>query len=323
MTPGEQSRPIVVATILMSGVACGLLVLSGDVADPARAAVRDGLRPGQIWFGDALAAMKSTVRNWADDSAIPGRRKEPLDDADAPAAGSSRRIRRLELANALLREQLHRNERIGRSPYRGEASEPLTSADLISARVLGEETAGLWRSGYLLDGGSRSGLAESDLVLQDDAALVDVGEGEKLETGFAVFAGRCVVGRIRNVGRWTSTIEPVAAIGFRGRAQLVRKTERGFAFGAIGVIEGTGEGDCNLTMIPAAEPVAVGDDVYTISDGGVFPFPMYYGRIVRADLPATASLWTIRVEPAAETARPRTVQILRRRLNPKRLARGG
>lgn len=312
--PAEQSRPIVVATILMSGIACGLLALSGDVADPARAALRDALRPGQIWFSEAIAAVKSHLRDWLQDE------QRESGEESAATGDPDLRLRQLELANALLRERLDQEARWGRSPYRGEQVPPLVSAELLAARVLGEETGGLWRGGYLLDGGSRAGIAESDLVLQDAGLLVDAGREQRLETGFAVFAGRCVIGRIHRVGRWTSTIQPVTDAGFRGPAQLVRSTDGGFAFGATGVIEGTGEDQCRLKMISASEPVAVGDDVYTVSDGGVFPFPMYYGKVTRAELSAGASHWTIRVEPAAGTARPRTVQVLRRRLNPERMA---
>ena len=148
--------------------------------------------------------------------------------------------------------------------------------DIVTARILGEETARLWRGGLLADRGSRSELKESDLVLQDDAPLADIGKDHRLEQGFPVFAGRTVFGRLQNVGRWSCTIQRVTDADFRGHAQLVRKTGRGFVFGAGGVIVGDGKDRCKLTMIPATEPVSVGDRVYTPSDAG-FPYPMFYG----------------------------------------------
>jgi cell shape-determining protein MreC len=225
--------------------------------------------------------------------------------------------RQLELTNARLHEQLARKEQLGSSPYRGDGASPLVMPDLVTARVLGEETSRLWRGGLLADRGSGSELRESDLVLSDDAPLADVGGDHKLEQGFPVFAGRTVVGRLQNVGRWSCTIQRVTAADFRGHAQLVRKTSRGFVFGASGVIVGDGRDRCKLTMIPATEPVAAGDHVYTPSDAG-FPYPMFYGTVEKATPGATQ--WEIIVKPAAANARSRMVQILRKRFNPARSA---
>jgi len=303
----QQSTTSLPAVILAGAAACGLCFMTEPVTLPLRNAVRDALRPGQLWLAEMVEDVKRVARQWG--------------GGDVPSAQGTtettaeNRFRRLQIRNALLHEQLQRRKSLQRSPHRGDKSPPAFSAHLLQARVLGEETSALWRGGFLLDRGQQHGLRERDLVLRDDGLLIDVGE-DRVERGFPVYAGRCVLGRIQQVGRWTSTVHRVTDASFRGRAQLIRRTAGGYVFGATGVMEGTGEGRCRLTLIPPSEPVAVGDDVYTLSDGGVFPVPMFYGKVVQTELPENAAHWKILVKPAAADSRPRSVQILRKRLKP-------
>jgi rod shape-determining protein MreC len=308
----ESSKPVLIATLLTGGAAAALIACSSHVAPWIRPSVRDALRPAQNRLDSAVTATKSAIVDWAGD-------ERQADDAEQRRSQSTKEIarRQLELANARLREQLQQKEQLGTSPYRGDGATPLVLPDIVTARILGEETARLWRGGLLADRGSRSELRESDLVLQDDAPLADVGADHRLEEGFPVFAGRTVFGRVQNVGRWSCTIQRVTDADFRGHAQLVRKTGRGFVFGAGGVLVGDGNDRCKLTMIPATEPVSIGDRVYTPSDAG-FPYPMFYGTVEKATPGATQ--WEITVKPAAGDTQPRTVQILRKRFNPARNA---
>ena len=311
----ESSKPVLIATLLTGGAAAALMAFSSHVAPWIRPAVRDALRPAQKRLDSAVIATKSAILDWA-------ATKQAADDARQRETQSAKEItrRQLELANARLNEQLRQKEQLGTSPYRGNGATPLVLPDIVTARILGEETARMWRGGLLADRGTRSELRESDLVLQDHAPLADVGTDHRLEQGFPVFAGRTVFGRLRNVGRWSCTIQRVTAADFRGHAQLVRKTGRGFVFGVGGVIVGDGNSRCKLMMIPATEPVSVGDRVYTPSDAG-FPYPMFYGTVEKATPGATQ--WDIIVKPAAGDTRPRTVQILRKRFNPARNAELG
>lgn len=306
----ESSKPVLIATLLTGGAAAALIACSSHVAPWIRPAVRDALRPAQRKLDSTVTASKAAISEWAGEDRL-------ADDTEQRESQSANDIahRLLELTNARLHEQLARKEQHGTSPYRGDTATPLVMPDIVSARILGEETARLWRGGLLADRGSRSELKESDLVLQDDAPLADVGTDHRLEQGFSVFAGRTVFGRLQNVGRWSCTIQRVTDADFRGHAQLVRKTSRGFVFGAGGVIVGDGGDRCKLTMIPSTEPVTVGDRVYTPSDAA-FPYPMSYGTVEKATPGATQ--WEIIVKPAASNARPRTVQILRKRFNPAR-----
>lgn len=313
MTP-QRPQHLVSATLAIAAVAIGLLAFSDRAAQPIRTHLRDGLQPGLTALDRAVHSTRDAVADWSSDSTAVG---------DAHVEDSASRtqlsIRQLAAANARLTEQLANDAESGTSPYRGATSPPLVLTGLVEARVLGKETAAAWRSGWLLNRGTKRGVEESALVVGDEAPLLDVGRDTKLEPGFSVFAGRTVVGRIRAAGRWSSTLELLTSAGFRGHAQLIRKTDAGYAFGATGVIEGTGTGGCKLKMIASAEPVEIGDSVYTVSNGGDFPFPMYYGRVTAAKLHATATHWDIDVEPAARNMRLRVVQVLRKRLNPLRV----
>ena len=313
MPAKQRPQHVIPATLATSAVAIALLAFSDRVGDAVRAGFRDGLRPGLTALEQSVATARIAAREWSESGA-----PQALPAAKTPDASNEHVIRHLQAANANLAERLEASRRVGVSPYRGAAQSPLVLADLVEARVLGRETAEAWRGGWLLNRGSNHGIRESALVLRDGAPLLDIGTDARLEPGFAVFAGRTVVGRIRAAGRWSATLEPVTADTFRGHAQLIRKTRTGYVFGATGVMEGNGKGSCTLKMIPSAEPVAVGDGVYTVSNGGDFPFPMYYGRVTRAEQIAGDNHWEIDVEPAARNTALRVVQILRKRLNPAR-----
>ena len=308
----RRPRSVLPASLLLAAVAFGLTLASESVSDAIRTTVRDGLRPGQHGFEAVVGTIKTGLRDWVGES------EEQI--ADAESDDQEVELRRARIRIALLQEELARAKRIGTSPYRGRSPESPLSADLLQAQVLGEETAQLWRGGLMLNRGHGDGLAESDLVLKDDGTLIAAGNEQGLEPGFPVFAGRCVVGRVRTVGKWTSTVQRVTDADFRGHARLVRRTSTGYVFGAAGVLRGTGGDDCRLTLIPHSEPVEVGDEVYTLSDGGVFPAPLFYGKVTKVVPPSGTPHWEIHVQPAATQAKPRTVQILRKRLKPTRIA---
>lgn len=303
----RRPRSVLPATLLLGAIAFGLTLASDGVTDALRSTIRDGLRPGQHGWLAAIDTVKSGLRDWV---------REDDEPTETESPDTTVELRRAKIRIALLRDDLRRAKRLGTSPYRGLVSDSPMHATLLQARVLGEETAALWRGGLLLNRGRGDGLAESDLVLKDDGTLIAAGKSQELQPGFPVFAGRCVLGRVRTVGKWTSTVERITDADFRGHAQLVRKAGDGFVFGAKGVLRGTGKDDCRLTLIPHSEPVAVGDDVYTLTDGGVFPYPLLYGTVTKVIPPSDDPHWEIHVQPAAAKAKPRSVQILRKRLNP-------
>ena len=300
-------------TVALSLAGSGLLFVPAETARPLRALIRDALGPGQ----KALAAVSRQGRAWS--AALPsvqnqtGRVGELEDELRSVRLAN----RGLEVQAARLREQLQKlSEQQGWGPAAA-VRVPLVTPRLVAARVLGEESAALWRGRKLLGAGVGAGITESALVLDDTRPLVDQGEDARLSSGDAVYAGRIVIGKIAEVGRFSSTLRLVTDSGYSGRARLARRTSQGLVFGPEGTLTGDGSDLCRLTHI--VDPVNVGDEVFTGGTDGAVPLPMYYGTVLRAQLEPGAQEWSIWVKPAATAERLENVLILRRALNPDRI----
>ena len=115
---------------------------------------------------------------------------------------------------------------------------------------------------HFLDVGANDGIAESALVLEGTQPLVDLGSDADVSPGDAVYAGRIVIGKIAEVGRYSSTLRLVTDPGYSGRARLARRNDRGaLVFGAEGTLTADGSELCRLKHI--TDPVNVGDEVFT------------------------------------------------------------
>ncbi|MGQ0633205.1 MAG: rod shape-determining protein MreC [Planctomycetaceae bacterium] len=301
--------------LTFTGLLClaGLALTQAPEAAAARLSrlVRDALVPGQ-W--SARVAVSWSVEQsgrfsswWTD-----GRRDSS--DLSAELTEARRRCEWLQTRCDLDQARAHST---AGDCLAGTASEPLLVPQLVEARILGEEAGRLWRGRRLVAVGTTQQIVESALVLEGDGALVDLGAASELAPGDAVYAGRNVVGKIVEVGRYSSRLLAVTDAGYTGRARLARRTPRGLEFGADGTICGDGSALCRLRRVSV--PVNVGDLVFTGGTDGVLPFPMYYGRVVQTELEEGASEWTIRVEPAASTEPRDTVLILRLSVNPLRV----
>jgi len=225
--------------------------------------------------------------------------------------------RKLELQVAALRDEVAKLARQQRLTPGAASPAPLVTPRLMAARILGEETAALWRGRKLLSVGAGGGIIESALVLDNTRPIVDLGEDADLSPGDAAYAGRIVIGKIAEVGRFSSTLRLVTDPGYSGRARLFHRTSQGLLSGAEGTIVGDGSDLCRLRRIN--DPVNVGDEVFTGGADGALPLPMYYGKVVRAELEAGATEWTVWVRPAAIDERLETVLILKRDVNRDRI----
>ncbi|MDA1212732.1 MAG: rod shape-determining protein MreC [Planctomycetota bacterium] len=312
---------------LLCGTGAVLMALPDAWTASIRQTVRDLLVPG---LTVTVTARESFENQWAVWSESLQTLRTPTQDPEL-----NKKIARLqsELDDAKLqlrRQQLkqleltHRYEefmRYGSSPGVPDLGLPLVNLDLLECRVLGEESSALWRRGQLIQGGSRQNIEESALVLDSPFSLIDQGADADLDTGLPVFAGKCVIGRIVKVGRWTSVVQPLTDRNFRGGlVQLCRQSDDGPLWGTVGMIEGQGVETnlCRLTAVPATEAVSVGDHVYTAIEDGVLPGGMYYGEVVRAELKVGSPHWDIDVRPAATVSQLQRVQVLRRIQNPQR-----
>lgn len=310
MIKPSVTSPWLAAVILLAGSV--LLFVPSESTRGLRARMRDTLRPGQRAVRLAVEATRSWTLAWQS-SPREGRRIRQLEDDLKSARLENRRLA-LQIAGLNAGVQTLRAQQ-GIAP--STTTSPLVTASLVEARVLGEETAALWRGRKLLAAGTREGLAESSLVLDDTRTLVDVGDDTGLSPGDAVYAGRIVIGKIAEVGKYSSTLRLVTDPGYSGRARLARRTSRGLTFGAEGTLTGDGGSLCRLRHI--SDPVSVGDEVFTGGSDGLVPCPMYYGKVVRAELEAGSQEWLVWVQPAAATERLETVLVLRRAVNPDRI----
>lgn len=300
---------------LLSAICLGSLaaaLLPVENITTLRVALHDLLVPGQILTHNlsrrATAILDRTIDHTHDDgtNALAER-----------LAAAELRNRRLELEAAALRQQIQTVSARDAESFSIERPASLFKTALLEARVLGEDAAALWRHRATIGAGGIAGVAESSLVLNDEQPLLDQGTDSQLHAGDAIYAGRTVIGKVAEVGRWSSTVRRVTDPGFSGRARLARHTARGLVFLSEGTLIGDGSNVCRLRHI--AEPVNVGDEVFTGGTDGILPYPMYYGSVVFAELEPAAGEWTVHVKSAAPEQLPHVVHILRIEPNPVRL----
>lgn len=240
-------------------------------------------------------------------------------------------LRRLQSQNAQLQTELDRARTATGSPFVAESAAPLFVPELLDARIVAVDDVSLAiqraSAQRIVDVGQTAGVVPADFVVssqqpheQSERLLIDQGEEADLHADQPVFAGRCVVGKIQKVGRWTSSVLPVTDVEYRGRAQLMRRTAEGLVVGPEGILAGDGKDGCVLNFIAATQPVSVGDEIYTAVAGTPLPLPMYYGRVVAVSLSEGAPYWEIQVKPAETLNQARSVQVLRVVLNPARTA---
>lgn len=178
----------------------------------------------------------------------------------------------------------------------------LVIAKLISTRVIGQSSnadAGL--SKWLAAQGSRQGLTGTELVLTGPGLLAEHGSLLGLRPDQLACAGKSLFGRVSQVGRWTSLIQPVTDPSFRISSRIVRRSPQGAVQGATGILRGTGRG-CVLELVDATEAVAIGDLVYTHANASPAGVALFCGKVVHAEIGPSDEHWHIEVQPAHSSA---------------------
>jgi rod shape-determining protein MreC len=314
----------------------GLLFAPREPASRIESLVHDAALPGlqvleytQQW----ATTLPETFNAWVADTAADAdsHAVEPGPKLEEQLTALRQEIRRLQSQNAQLQSELDQARAATGSPFVAESAPPLFVPELLDARIVAVDdvSVAIQRASAqrIVDLGQTAGVVPADFVVStehphEDSArlLIDQGEHADLHADQPVFAGRCVVGKIQQVGRWTSSVLPVTDLEYRGRAQLMRRTEDGLLVGPEGILAGDGKDACRLNFIAATQPVSVGDEVYTAVAGTPLPMPMYYGRVVAVSLAEGAPYWEIQVKPAETLNHARSVQVLRVVLNPARTA---
>ncbi|MFO1023466.1 MAG: rod shape-determining protein MreC [Planctomycetales bacterium] len=312
---GSQSQ-LVNLIVWLVGIC--LISLPRTVVAPIRALVWDVAAPGHMVLLSATEWTSNRIRSALGFSAGNPTELAALRELE-------RRNRELETQNALLRDRLNHQPADLELQPQVDRTSALIIPEMTTARVVGAEQSRLWNEQPIMAYGRLHGAKPDLLVLDKNRPNVDVGSHLGIAPDSAVYAGRIVVGRIANVGLWTSSLRLVTDTGYRGKARLYHPTpkssrgHKGWIAGAIGILEGTGKGICRLKDVSASQAVQVGDRIFTAEEDGILSSPMFYGEIIRAELKPGDLNWSIDVRPALEMHRVAEVQILKTRLNPARL----
>ena len=328
------SRTNWLATMGATLIGFGLLFAPKTHTDRLETLVHDAALPGLRLLHQAktdVVRMPTDVRELWDERTTDADEDDRPDHArsEEEIARLEQRVRELQSQNAQLQKDLSLARTQTESPFLAESGTPLFVPELIEAKIIAADdvSVAVQRASAqrIVDVGQADGVVPADFVVSSggqssppERVLIDQGRDAALRPDQPVFAGRCVVGKIRQVGRWTSSLLPITDTEFRGRAQLMRQTDRGLIVGSEGILAGDGTAECRLDFIAATEPVAVGDEVYTAVDGTQLPVPMYYGRVTSAHLPEGAPYWDVQVSPAETVQQTASVQVLRMILNPTR-----
>jgi cell shape-determining protein MreC len=305
--PGtKRSTLLSAAAVLVT--AGGLCIAPPRLQQIIRGAVLDAVVSGQALAMNRYEAMRESTRLCA----IPSRPDSPEAKKDTPndsLRNLERICRQLRFENARLREELQLAEKYGVSPIAAPKSRPSAAPEVVRAALVSRQALSQWRTARTLNQGRSAGISEASLVLEEDSPHLDQGTDAGLEPELDVFIGRCVVGRIASVGRWTSTLESITDRRYHALVQIVRPSDQGGSFGTEGILVGQGNGLCKLTEVPTTESVRVGDEVYTSERDSRAGVPLYYGRIRSVE--EAARHWDITVEPAAKIEDLKSVVVLK------------
>lgn len=188
------------------------------------------------------------------------------------------------------------------------SGERSTGVTRRAARVLDRSKDENGPAGVIIETGRLRGVEANAIAVS--AIRLAAGFEDELSDGDTVLAGASVVGRVQDVGAWTSTVIPVTDQDFRAHVWIVHDSQGETSFGDEGILEGDGVAGCRLKYVPSTAAVAVGDHVYSRDPSGRIPQPLYYGEIDRAELRPGAPHWEIRVRPVVDLANVPVVHVL-------------
>lgn len=288
----EQSRHRMWAAAVAMFV-LSLLVTAADRTEMlgvVRAVLHDALSPGR------LALMAIAPRS--DDAGKPVDAASPVktDSAGGVNAQQLQTLRQLMIENARLRRDLKVSKEATVIAEFVDPAASLTEYAMIPAQVI--SSSGLPGSlrELIISAGKSAGITRSELVVDGSGAVVDVGSDVGVAAGDRVLSGSSVIGRIEKTGRWVSMVQPVTSADFRAQVQLLRASDDGLHFGAVGMLEGTGLSECRLTGISYTDAVTVGDTVVSADINGVRGPRLFFGTVTSAEFLAGGQ-WDVRIQP--------------------------
>lgn len=134
----------------------------------------------------------------------------------------------------------------------------------------------------------------SDPSLYFRSILLDRGESDGVEVGMPVVSPKGVIGRIIEVGRWSSQVLLISDVNSRIDATLQRSRTRA-------IVAGNLEGNrLQLQFLPRRQDIRVGDSLVTSGLGQNFPPGFRIGTIVEIRENPNEVLEEADVSPAAD-----------------------
>ncbi|MFO0979555.1 MAG: rod shape-determining protein MreC [Planctomycetaceae bacterium] len=304
----RQLRMWITACLMSLLAAVALVADRTGLLTNARPIVHDILSPGRLIL---LAVSRSTDASRKNDRA----QRNPSDpesgraDSDSHVASSQETLlRTLMIENARLRRDLKRRQ-ASDSPFAERSRDSLVELQSVPAKILSRSGLPDSLRELMIDAGQGKGIRRSELVVQGDGILLDVGTKDTVRAGDRVVDGLAVIGRIDKTAQWVSLVLPVSAKGFKARARILRIANDEAHFGATGMLEGLGNGECSLTGIAHTEAVAIGDQVVSMDVNGVDGPVLTFGEVVKADFLAGGQ-WDVRVKPVVNFDDADDVQVL-------------
>jgi cell shape-determining protein MreC len=312
-SPNNGTLRVLAACLLAAAM---FAVLPASATMPVRDLIRTAVSPGQRFVTWTASAAQSRWQRLVDGKLTEHQKK--IEELHAEVELRRLRERRAQLAAEFTAQALADVERHGATPFAVETAPSLIRPRAVRATVLGREILSELKSRRILDRGQSHGVASDLWVLNGNHPIVQAGSELNVTDGLPVFAGRCIVGRIVESGRWTSSMQFLTEPGFRARAVLARSVPNdlnaaGVSFGSEGMVEGRSDLDsqglCELSQISATEHVELGMSVYSPASHAVNT-PMLFGQVASAELSPGALHWNITVRPAVDLSRLRAVEIV-------------
>lgn len=127
--------------------------------------------------------------------------------------------------------------------------------------------------------------------------VVTAGRRDGVRRGQAAMAGAGMIGRVVEVGEWSSRVLLITDLNARVPVVLDSSRQRA-------VLSGDNSDQPRLLYLPPEAPVAVGDRVVTSGDGGLFPAGLPIGVV------ATVGDRTIKVQPMVDLGKLEHVQLI-------------
>ena len=109
-----------------------------------------------------------------------------------------------------------------------------------------------------------------------NSLVVNAGLAQGVENGQAVLSQQGLIGRVVEVGKYTSRVLPITDI--KSRVPVVLETNRLRA-----IMVGNNSSSPNLAYIPQGSQLVVGDRIYSSGDGDVFPAGLPVGVVLVVD----------------------------------------